>query len=106
MSRHTTRRKARIDQLADELTVGAALRLRCNSDDIHDVVRAVVDYLIEEYPAQELYIPASVTYPVAEIRSELAAGSSVRSICRKFRISRETLYRLLDDTPQSESSAA
>lgn len=97
MSRHTTRRKARIDELADELTIGAALRLRCESDDIHAVVRAVVDYLIEEYPAQELYIPSSVTYPLVEIRAAVAAGESVRAVCRKFRISRVTLYRLLDE---------
>lgn len=95
MSRHTARRKARIDELADELTVGAAMRLRRNSDDIHDVVRAVVDYLIEEYPAQDLYVPSSVTYPVEELRAELAEGRSVRSICKKHKIDRRTLYRLV-----------
>lgn len=105
MSRHTTRRKARIDQLADELTVGAALRLRCESDDIHDVVRAVVAYLIEEYPAQELYIPSSVEYPIEDMRAALRSGESVRSICRRFRISRQTLYRLLDDETASTSAA-
>lgn len=97
MSRHTARRKARIDQLADELTVGAALRLRRDSDDIHDVVRAVVDYLLEQYPAQDLYVPSSVTYPVEEIRRAVDAGDSLRVICRRFRISRTTLYRLLDE---------
>ena len=74
MSRHTVKRKARINELTEELTIGAALRLRRDSDDIHDVVRAVVDYLIEEYPAQELYIPSSVTYPVEELRAALASG--------------------------------
>lgn len=95
MSRHTARRKARIDELAGELTVGAAMRLRCNSDDIDAVVRAVVEYLIEEYPAQDLYVPSSVTYPVEELRLELAEGRSIRSICKKHRIDRRTLYRLV-----------
>lgn len=95
MSRHTARRKARIDELADELTVGAALRLRRNSDDIHAVVRAVVDYLIEEYPAQDLYVPSSVTYPVEQLRAELAEGRSVRSICKAHKIDRRTLYHLV-----------
>lgn len=97
VTRHTARRKARIDELADELAIGAAMRLRRNSDDIHDVVRAVVDYLIEEYPSQDLYIPSSVTYPVLEIREAMAAGKSVRYVCRTYRISRVTLYRLLDN---------
>jgi Mor family transcriptional regulator len=95
VTRHTSRRKARIDELADELAIGAAMRLRRNSDDIHDVVRAVVAYLIEEYPAQDLYVPSSVTYPVEELRADLAAGKSVRSICKRYRIDRRTLYRVV-----------
>lgn len=99
MSRNTARRRARIDQLVDELCVGAALRLRRDSDDIRDVVGAVVSYLVEEYPAQDLYIPASltVTYPITPIRSALASGESIRAVCRRFRVSRRTLYRLLDE---------
>lgn len=97
MSRHTVKRKARINELTEELTIGAALRLRRNSDDIHDVVRAVVDYLIEEYPAQELYIPSSVTYPVEELRAALASGKSVRAICREHRLDRRTLYRVVGE---------
>lgn len=97
MTRHTTRRKARIDELAEELTVGAAMRLRRDSDDIHDVVKAVVEYLIDEYPAQDLYVPSSVTYPTDELRKALSDGESVRSICKRYRIDRRTLYRLVGD---------
>lgn len=96
MSRNTTRAKARIDQLADELALGAAIRLRTDADDIRHVVDAVVAYLVEEYPSQDLYIPSSVTYPVAEIRADFKA-MSMRSLCRKYRISRATVYRLLDN---------
>lgn len=99
MSRNTLRRRVRISELTDELSIGAALRLRCNGDDIHHVVSAVVAYLVEEYPAQDLYIPASLqpsSYPVAAIRRDLESQVSVRSICKKFRLSRRTLYRLLD----------
>ena len=95
MSRHTTRRKARVDELVDELSIGAALRLRCDSDDIEGVVRAVVQYLTEEYPAQELYIPSSVTYPVEELRAAMSSGQSIRSICKKHRIDRRTLYAVV-----------
>lgn len=96
MTRKVARRKARVQELTDELTVGAALRLRRSRDDIHDVVKAVVAYLVEEYPAQELYIPSGVTYPVEEILADVRAGKSVRSICRRFRIDRRTLYRLIE----------
>ena len=105
MSRHTQRRRLRINELTDELAVGAALRLRCNSDDIHQVVAAVVAYLVEEYPAQDLYIPASVTdasYPVREMRKAMEQGESVRTMCRRFRVDRRTLYRLLDDPPAND----
>jgi Mor family transcriptional regulator len=97
VSRNTLRRKVRIEELTDELTVGAALRLRCDSDDIHDVVRAVVSYLMEEYPAQELYIPATVVYPVAQLRAEIQSGKSIRSICKEHRIDRRTLYRVVGE---------
>lgn len=96
MSRNTYRRKARINELADELSVGAALRLRVDSDSIRHVVDAVVAYLVEEYPSQDLYIPSSVTYPIGEIREAMARGDSVRAMTARFRIDRRTLYRLLD----------
>lgn len=98
MSRNTPRRRARIDELVEELAIGAALRLRCDSDDIHPVVSAVVSYLVEEYPAQDLYIPASltITYPIHAIRSAVDSGESIRRICKRFRIGRGTLYRILD----------
>ena len=94
MTRHT--RRAKIEELTEELTVGAAMRLRCESIEIHTVVRAVVDYLVQEYPSQDLYIPASVTYPVADIQRDVQGGMSVRRVCRKYRIARQTLYRLLE----------
>lgn len=98
MSRHT--RRARIEELAEELTVGAAMRLRCDGTEIHQVVRAVVDYLVEEYPSQDLYIPSGLgaeTYPVAAMRQDLESGRmTIRAICRKYRVSSRTLYQLLD----------
>lgn len=98
MSRNT--RRARVSELVDELSVGAALRLRCKRDDIHSTVQAVVEYLISEYPSQDLYIPASLTppkYPVEEIKKAAGSGRSIRSICKRFRISRKTFYRVLGE---------
>lgn len=108
MSRNTARRRVRINELTDELTIGAAMRLRCDSDDIRHVVAAVVAYLVEEYPAQDLYIPASVTpksYPVDAIRQAVASKESIRTICERFRLSRRTLYRLLDQDPSNDDCA-
>lgn len=97
MSRNTHRVRARIEDLAEELAIGAAIRLRTDSDAIRHIVDAVVTYLVEEYPSQDLYIPGGVTYPVEEIRAAVRAGQSMRAICRKFRVSRRTVYRLLDE---------
>jgi Mor family transcriptional regulator len=97
VSRNTVRRKVRVEELTDELAVGAAMRLRCESDDIHAIVQAVVSYLMDEYPAQELYIPAHVAYPIEQLRAEIQQGKSVRSICKKHRIDRRTLYRVIGE---------
>jgi hypothetical protein len=106
VSRNTLRRNVRVNELAEELSIGAAMRLRTDSDSIRDVVDAVVAYLVEEYPAQDLYIPSSVVdgaYPVQAIRDGMAKGESVRSICRRFRIGRQTLYRLLDQPASNDA---
>ena len=98
MSRNTPRVCARVESLAEELCIGAAIRLRTNSDHIRPIVDAVVAYLVEEYPSQDLYIPGgAVAYPVDEIRTAVRAGESMRSICRRFRLDRRTVYRLLDE---------
>ena len=97
MSRNTHRVRARIEELAEELAIGAAIRLRTDSDAIRHIVDAVVAYLVDEYPSQDLYIPGGVTYPVEEIREAVRAGQSMRAICRKFRVSRRTVYRLLNE---------
>ena len=105
MSRNTLRRKVRVNELTEELSIGAAMRLRTDSDSIRHVVDAVVAYLVEEYPAQDLYIPASVndgTYPIGAIQAEVARGESMRSICRRFRIGRQTLYRLLGQAASND----
>lgn len=97
MSRNTARTRARVEELADELAIGAAIRLRTNSDSIRPIVEAVVAYLVEEYPSQDLYIPSGVTYPVEKIRADLREGMSMRKLCHKYRVSRKTIYRLLDE---------
>ena len=98
MSRHT--RRARIEELTEELCIGAAMQLRCNSDEIRATVVAVVAYLVSVYPSQDLFIPATVAppgYPVARMRAELAEGRTVRSICKRYRVSSKTLYQLLGE---------
>lgn len=98
VNRKVHRRKARVEELTEELAIGAAMQLRCESTDIHQVVQAVVDYLVKEYPAQDLYIPAGFSaeqYPIERIKADIQAGRSIRWICRKYRLGRKTLYRLL-----------
>lgn len=96
MSRNTQRRSARLCELADELAIGASIRLRTDADEIRPVIDAVVAYLVEEYPSQDLYIPGGVVYPVDAIRADFGAGMSMRALCRKYRCDRRTIYRLLD----------
>lgn len=97
MTRHTQKRQAVATALVEELSIGAALRLKCDSDDINSTVRAVVEYIMDEYRGQEFYIPSTVTWPVEQLREALASKESVRSICRRFKIDRRTLYRVVSD---------
>lgn len=99
MSRHTQRRRVQIDALVDELSIAAAQRLKTDSDECEPYIRAVVAYLVEEYPAQELYIPASANpkYPVERIRAALRDGQSVRSICKQYGVGRWTVYRISEE---------
>lgn len=95
--RNTLRTSVRINDLIDELAIGAALRLRVDSDTIRWVIVAVVRYLTEEYPSQDLYIPGSKqsTYSINQIHTDLAAGMSIRALCRKHRIGHKTVRRIL-----------
>ncbi|HCZ49114.1 MAG TPA: hypothetical protein DCZ11_08925 [Gammaproteobacteria bacterium] len=96
MSRNTHRSRARLRELAEELAIGAAMRLRTDADEIRPVIDAVVAYLVEEYPAQDLYIPSAADLPVGQIRADFGA-MSMRALCRKYRCDRRTIYRLLDE---------
>lgn len=107
MSRNTKRRRARLSELADELAIGAAIRLRRDADEIREVVDAVVAYLVAEYPSQDLYIPGRVDYPVAEINADFFANRlSMRAMCIKYRCDRRTIYSLLDEGTLLEQHAA
>jgi hypothetical protein len=101
VSRNTQRRKAKVNELADELAIGAAMRLRVESDSIRPVVDAVVAYLVDQYPAQDLYIPRSSVdkvdpSEVASILVDIKRGLSVRTICKKYQRDRRSIYRLID----------
>jgi hypothetical protein len=62
------------------------------------MVRPILRHLCSEYGGEQLYIPTWRTeYPVDEIRAEFVATRDAVGTCRKFSISRRTLYRLLDE---------
>lgn len=107
MSRNTPRARLRIEELIEELSIGAAIRMRTDSDAIEATVRAVVAYLIDEYPGQDLYIPAvqEPQYPRERILDDLARNRSVRYICRKHRVSRRTVYRVIAERDEQSAKA-
>lgn len=95
-ARNSQRRAVCVPDLVEELSIGAAIRLRCKSDDIRDVVQALVAYISEEYRTQDFYVPAPAReLPNDEIRAAVASGESVRSICRRYHISRRMVYRVM-----------
>lgn len=92
--RHTPRRRIRIQDLIDELLIAVAQRLGTDSDAIEPAVLAVVAYLVEEYPAQDFYIPAPTQYSENAIRADLDAGRPLAKICRTHGVGMSTVYRI------------
>jgi Mor family transcriptional regulator len=63
-------------------------------------VEPIVRHLQQNYGGEQLYIPSvGRTYPVDEMRQAVLSGVSMRALCRKYKVSRRTLYRLLDGKP-------
>lgn len=66
--------------------------------EVERIISAAITYLQQTYAGDELYIPwPARVIPVADIRSALGSGMSVRAICRRWHIASKTFYRLLDD---------
>lgn len=63
------------------------------------VLSALIDQLQALRGGDVVYIPTpSRQYRVDQMREALDSGVSVREICRRHRLDRRTLYRLLDTT--------
>lgn len=106
MSRRTTRKNAKPEDLVEELAIGAAIRMRTDSDAVRPVVVAVVQYLVDEYPTQDLYIPAqSAAIDIDAIRADIDDGMSMRQVCAKYHHDRRTIYALLDSAHLKENAA-
>lgn len=61
------------------------------------MVRPILQHLCSEYGGTQLYIPAMRKgYRVEDIRNDFFESRDVDAVCRKYSISRRTLYRLLD----------
>lgn len=96
VTRKCERQRVRFDELTEELADATARRLGCPVSDVHAAVAALVSYLAEEYATTDFYIPAPPReLPVDEIREAMARGESVRSICRRYRSDRRTIYRVM-----------
>lgn len=65
------------------------------------VANLVLERLQERrYGNGHLYVPAKgAARPIVDLKAAYANGEPVRSICRRERISRSTLYRILRRAP-------
>lgn len=107
MSRNTPRRLVRIQELIEELSIGAAQRLKTDSDAVEPIVRAVVAYLVDEYPGQDFYVPSvqEPRYPRERIWADLDANRSVRAICKRNRVGRNTVFRAIEEREQAKNAS-
>jgi len=84
-------------------TIAAEICADIVNDDLLDrstaqsVAEIVVAGLRRRYGGDELYIPAvAIAYPIKMILHDYAKGHSVRTVCKRYGISRSTFYRLLN----------
>lgn len=61
---------------------------------VRQFVEPATRYMLSAYSGERLPKPRR-SYPMDQIAQDLAAGVSMREVCRKYKIGFSTLYRLL-----------
>lgn len=85
--------------LQDEIALALVEAKGISFDEAASFAEPVVRYLQQQYGGDELYIPQP--YLVRDVRDVLAAkedGVPVKEICKQFRMSRRTYYRVLSSS--------
>lgn len=89
--------------------IDAATALRCEWLDLlarngmdqakaSPIIERLIQCLQDDRGGDVIYIPVRRRhYPMDRIRADLEAGLAIRAICRRYRMDRRTLYRLLDE---------
>jgi Mor family transcriptional regulator len=91
MSRETDRTEALRREIVAAIVSGTGMR-EVLAVPLADTVLA---YLQTEYGGQGLYIPAPPrSYPLLQIEAELRQGAEPADVCRRYNLSRRTLFRL------------
>jgi Mor family transcriptional regulator len=92
------RKLAPLQALEDEMVEAMVRDTGLKPEMARFMVRPILRHLCSEYGGERIYIPSlRAEYPVDEIRAEFANSRDVAGTCRKYSISRRTLYRLLDE---------
>ena len=96
-SNKTTPNLSPLQALEDEMVDALVAETGFKPAMARTMVRPILQHLCSEYGGTELYIPAMRKgYQVEDIRADFFASRDVAAVCRKYSISRRTLYRLLD----------
>jgi Mor family transcriptional regulator len=91
MSRETDRTEALRRELVGAIVAQTGMR-EILAVPLADIVLA---HLQTEYGGQSLYIPAPPrSYPLLQIEAELRQGEDPIDVCRRYNLSRRTLFRL------------
>ncbi|PJJ99955.1 hypothetical protein CO615_04590 [Lysobacteraceae bacterium NML75-0749] len=91
-----TSRADRYNELMQKITTAIVLKTGTGEVIAQHYAQAMMEFLQEQRADNgNLYIPLpSMRCDIAAIRAALEAGESVRSICRRYGISRAKLFRL------------
>jgi len=89
--------------LQDELAMALQEAIHIPFDEATTYAAPIVRYLQQQYGGDELYIPQP--YLVRDVQDVLRArdsGMSIKDICKHFRMSRRTYFRLLSSLEDLE----
>jgi hypothetical protein len=82
--------------LEDEMVEAVVTETGIKPDMARFIVAPIIRHLCSEYGGEQLYIPAiRKECPVEDVRAYFAESQDVDATCRRFSISRRTLYRII-----------
>jgi hypothetical protein len=99
MSRKNDSAKALLDDLISATKAATGYP----EEHVRQFIEPAMSYLLREYGGDRLPKLEQKGYPVSDILAALSRGTSKREVCKRYRISRTTLFRIITQAIAAET---